>query len=120
MNVNGHAVASVEEAEDSFVPVRLWEIQSWDEETLDHFQGFHFKPPIYRKISARVETSDSSVEAFFYVLTDPYASFGIPSPSYCDSMLRGYRECRFELEPLRRALLLSGYEYPKLVNDGAN
>lgn len=108
--------ATVDDQDDVFVPVRLWKMEPWDEETLDHFEGRLLRPPIYRRENVIVETAKSAVEAFIYVLNETNAPYGVPLASYADSVMRGYRECGFDPEPIRLALRASGVEAETFLN----
>lgn len=110
LNRLAQTLVTVEDQDDVFVPVRLWKMEPWDEETLDHFEGRLLHPPIYRRENVIIETAETAVEAFIYVLNESNAPYGVPLVSYANSVMRGYRECGFDLEPIRQALLASGVE----------
>lgn len=94
------AVATVEPAEGSSVPVLLWEITPRDEEALDRYEGY---PHFYRKETVTVELGGKPVEAMVYIMNEG-PPLGIPSGYYLEVIIDGYTSAGFDPAVLERAV----------------
>ena len=74
----GGALATVVEDPSSQVFVLLYDVPSWDEETLDTWESIDLGS--FRKLRLRVQTLDGETLAWLYVL-DAYEG-GLPSAQY--------------------------------------
>jgi gamma-glutamylcyclotransferase (GGCT)/AIG2-like uncharacterized protein YtfP len=72
------ALATVVEDADDHVFVVLYDVPTWDEGSLDEWEGAEFG--VYHKIRVRIATLDGDVLAWMYVLND-YEG-GLPSARY--------------------------------------
>ncbi len=77
---------------DGEVPVGLFEVQEWDEEALDRYEGY---PVLYQKIEQSVQTEKGQVKGFVYVMRED-AEYGIPTGLYVKICLEGYEDFGFE------------------------
>lgn len=94
------AVATIEPSPDHSVPVLLWEISPGDEQHLDVYEGW---PRFYEKQDFPVEIGGEEVNAMAYVMT-PGHELGMPSATYLNTIMEGYRQAGFEFDPLIDAL----------------
>ncbi|WP_337402708.1 gamma-glutamylcyclotransferase family protein [Porcipelethomonas sp.] len=92
--------ATIEQNEESEVPVLLWELDSQDERFLDKYEGW---PKYYRKESITLELNGESVEAMIYIMNGdrPLES---PTAQYYDIIEQGYRENGLDTSYLETAL----------------
>ena len=91
---------TIEQNEESEVPVLLWELDSQDERFLDKYEGW---PKYYRKESITLELNGESVEAMVYIMNGdrPLES---PTAQYYDTIEQGYRENGLDTSYLETAL----------------
>ncbi len=91
---------TIEQNEESEVPVLLWELDSQDERFLDKYEGW---PKYYRKESITLELNGESVEAMIYIMNGdrPLES---PTAQYYDIIEQGYRENGLDTSYLETAL----------------
>lgn len=94
------AVATIEPSPEHSVPVLLWEISPGDEQHLDVYEGW---PRFYEKQHFPVEIGGEEVRAMAYVMT-PGHELGMPSATYLNTIMEGYRQAGFEFDPLIDAL----------------
>lgn len=94
------AVATIEPSPGHSVPVLLWEISPEDEQNLDVYEGW---PRFYEKQDFPVEIDGEEVNAMAYVMTSGH-ELGMPSATYLNTIMEGYRQAGFEFDPLIDAL----------------
>jgi len=105
---------TIEQAEDSTVPVVIWEVTADDEKALDRYEGF---PTFYYKKDIKVQYKGirtgrrRTVTAFAYIMHEERA-IGIPTAYYMRTCLEGYSTFRFD-----RMALLRAYEKCREVCD---
>lgn len=94
------AVATVEPCSGKQVPVGIWTISKQDERHLDRYEGF---PSFYTKKTLSISHNDKTYPAMIYVMNDGY-QYGMPSPSYYQTIKEGYGDCHFEVDILDDAV----------------
>lgn len=94
---------TIEKAENSKVPVALWEVSEVDERRLDVYEGY---PNFYYKTEMEVTVNCRKIKAFVYIMHEN-RSLGIPSSSYVRTCVQGYRDFGFDLKYLRLAFDIS-------------
>ena len=92
--------ATIEPCEGAETPVLLWEIDEFDEASLDRYEGF---PTFYQKEAVAVDTAKGTVEAMAYVM-DPSRPLGAPTDWYYGVLADAYGLFGFDRSILRRAL----------------
>lgn len=97
------AYLTIEKAENSSVPVAVWEITEDDEKRLDTYEGF---PNFYYKTEMEVTVNSRKIKAFVYIMHEN-RPLGIPSSHYVRTCVQGYRDLGFDLKHLRLAFDLS-------------
>jgi gamma-glutamylcyclotransferase (GGCT)/AIG2-like uncharacterized protein YtfP len=97
---NGGAVATVEKLKGSSVPVLLWRITPYDEETLDRYEGY---PHLYRKETVKVRFKGQWVSAMVYIMNDG-RPLGTPSRYYYEIIRQGYIDAGFDISVLNKAV----------------
>ena len=98
MPSNAHA--NVIPAEGYDVPVGVWEIDRYDEMSLDRYEGV--RGGYYTKEIMQVEVHGKLVDALIYIMT-PH-DYGVPSDSYLRTVARGYRDFNFDVRILNSAV----------------
>lgn len=78
-------VATIVPKEDAQVPVLIWEIDQYDECSLDRYEGF---PNCYRKEVFPIEVGGKTVEAMAYIMN--HGQIEPPSQPYLRGILAGY------------------------------
>lgn len=102
-----HAYATIEKNPDGNVDVLLWEIDSQNENSLDHYEGY---PHFYTKEVVNVKTLDNrEIEGMVYVM-NPKFEVGLPSHTYFMTVLEGYMDNGMDVEPLMQALAKSSIQ----------
>ncbi|MEI6132429.1 MAG: gamma-glutamylcyclotransferase family protein [Bacillota bacterium] len=96
----GGAVATVEKAKGTAVPVLVWQLQPSDEVALDRYEGF---PSFYRKETAKVRLGKDWTEVMVYIMNDGRA-LGAPSRYYFEVIKQGYESAGFDTEILNKAV----------------
>lgn len=104
------AVATIEPAKGSSVPVLVWEISKQDERNLDIYEGF---PRFYVKKDYQIELEGKTVTAMAYIMTPGHVE-GIPSRYYFNVIAEGYREFGFDLAFLQKS---AGVSYDRSVSN---
>lgn len=96
--------ATIEEKEDSSVPVLVWKISGKDEKSLDRYEGY---PTCYKKkqLDAYINTGET-ITGIVYVL-DKEKSLGKPKDGYYNLIRQAYEELGFDMNILKRALEIS-------------
>ena len=101
---------TIEQDEDSVVPVAVWEVSEQDEKNLDRYEGY---PDLYYKkeLSVMMREKDSgqsrSVKAFVYIMHED-RRHGCPSESYLMRCREGYGAFGFDT-----AFLDEAYEFSR-------
>lgn len=94
---------TIEKAENSKVPVAVWEVSETDERRLDAYEGF---PTFYYKTEMTVTVKHRKIKAFVYIMHED-RKLAIPSSAYVRTCVQGYRDFDFELKYLRLAFDIS-------------
>lgn len=102
-----HAYATITPKEGSSVPVAVWKISPQDERNLDVYEGY---PRHYFKEQVAVDIGGMKVEAMVYRM-NLEAKFGLPSSSYYQTVLQGYRSCGLDTDVLAEALKISAHAF---------
>ncbi len=92
-------VATIVPKEGARVPILLWQIDEYDEQNLDRYEGF---PNLYRKEELEVEVNGSVVKGMAYVMNGGQTY--LPSAEYYISILEGYEDNGLDTEYLAEAL----------------
>jgi gamma-glutamylcyclotransferase (GGCT)/AIG2-like uncharacterized protein YtfP len=82
-----NGVADIERREGARTQGALWRISDRDLERLDAYEGY---PGLYRRELVTVRIGEGEVVALTYVMNDDYV--GLPSPSYHETIKRGYEQ----------------------------
>lgn len=82
------------------VPVLIWEIDQYDEMSLDRYEGV--RGGYYTKEYYTIEVNGELKEALIYIMTP--RPFGIPMDGYLQIIANGYREFRFPAAILNEAV----------------
>lgn len=98
------AVATVEPCAGSSVPIMLWTISERDEAALDRYEGYPF---FYDKRQMSFIVDSEEIGAMVYIMT-PGHSAGLPTLSYYNTIIQGYKDCGLE-----RAVLAKAHERSK-------
>lgn len=93
----GCAVATVEQANGSQVPVLVWRLQPQDEAALDRYEGW---PHLYRKETLQITVNGKKVSAMIYIMNEQRYPYGAPSDHYLNTVLEGYKAAGFDTVPL--------------------
>lgn len=101
------AFATISQKEGSSVPIAVWEINPSDEKSLDRYEGY---PNHYYKEDVSVKIGDSEVDAMVYIM-NPKMRFGLPSITYYDTVMQGYKDCGLDKTFLETALKESTQAY---------
>lgn len=98
----GSAVATIEEAKGSSVPVLVWKIRQNDEKSLDIYEGY---PHLYRKEIIDVEVNGKQYSGMVYIMNENSTfSYSHPSPFYVRTIAEGYRTCGLDPQMLYDAI----------------
>lgn len=90
------------------VPVALWEIDEEVEKKLDEYEEY---PTLYSKCDIKVNTDKGLVDAFAYIMNEPYSEKpAMPEKWYVDVVEKGYELRSFDKEPFIEAVEEIGYE----------
>jgi len=98
--VNANALATIEKAKGSSVPVLIWEITPQDEAALDRWIGV---PELYRRTAIKVRLDGALLDALIYILNSGKPQ-NKPSAFYYSTLLEGYRAAGFDAEILKAAV----------------
>jgi gamma-glutamylcyclotransferase (GGCT)/AIG2-like uncharacterized protein YtfP len=82
-----NGVADIERREGTRTHGAVWRISDRDLERLDAYEGY---PGLYRRELVPVRIGEAKVVALTYVMNDDYV--GLPSPSYYETIKRGYEQ----------------------------
>lgn len=92
--------ATIEQKEESKVPVLIWEIGEMDERRLDYYEGY---PKFYYKKMLEVQIKGKVKRAMVYIM-DAQRKIGIPSAGYYKTLEQAYGRFGFEKTVLKQAL----------------
>lgn len=95
------AVATIEREVGGKVPVLVWKIQSQDELSLDHYEGW---PYLYRKETLRLTVDGYRIYAMAYIMNERNRPYGTPSDYYLDTIWMGYLSAGFDTRILQNAV----------------
>ncbi|MCM1506966.1 MAG: gamma-glutamylcyclotransferase [Ruminococcus flavefaciens] len=101
------AYLTIEKAENSSVPVAVWEVTDDDEKRLDIYEGC---PTFYYKTEMEVTVNRRKINAFVYIMHED-RPIGIPSSQYVRTCSVGYSDFGFSLKYLENALNISERRY---------
>ncbi len=96
---------TIEENEDSYAPVLIWQVDEQDEANLDRYEGFpDFYYKKYIKVSYKgIRTGKRrTVTAFAYIMHED-RPIGIPTVHYLRTCLEGYNTFHFDEKFLKEA-----------------
>ena len=82
--------ATIERAEDSCVPVLVWEIAASDERNLDHYEGFphfYYKDVVSVRMDPGEDDTDNLAEGGHTGNADTDKEYGEAEPEYIDAMV---------------------------------
>jgi gamma-glutamylcyclotransferase (GGCT)/AIG2-like uncharacterized protein YtfP len=96
-------VATIERKRGSSVPVLLWEITEKCEKSLDRYEGH---PHLYRKKRLAVNLDGDELFAMAYVMNEG-PPLAMPDVHYYTTILEGYRDCGFDENVLKQAVMES-------------
>lgn len=113
-NGSGNGVATILPEEGSYVDGVLWQISEWDEQYLDHYEGF---PNLYEKESVTVINQDGQKqEVMTYTMNSPYKDIpALPSDAYLMGILFGCLQHKISREPVLEAVRRTQQELPQKV-----
>ena len=96
---------TIEAKEGAQVPVAVWEVSDEDEKRLDRYEGF---PTFYYKKELEITFTGIKTgkkrkrKCFVYIMHED-RPIGIPSRSYVETCIEGYRDFGFNLKYLKDA-----------------
>ena len=96
---------TIEAQEGAQVPVAVWEVSDEDEKRLDRYEGF---PTFYYKKELEltfigIKTGKKRKRKCFVYIMHEDRPIGIPSRSYVETCIEGYRDFGFNLKYLKDA-----------------
>ena len=100
---------TIEPKQGSCVPVAVWSISADDEARLDLYEGY---PDFYYKSEFKLNVTNirphlvEGMDAFAYIMNEN-RNIGIPSRSYLQTCVEGYRNFGFDITYLTNAYLYS-------------
>jgi len=101
-NARGNGVATIAPRKRCKVPGLLWKLTPACEKSLDCYEGF---PRLYDKESVTVrDVQGRELTVMAYVMTDLCREPTLPSSSYYNGIMQGYRQNGLPVAALRRAL----------------
>ena len=101
---------TIEEAPGMEVPVGVWEVSDRDELALDRYEGypgFYYKKELTLPIEGIRSGKVRMRDAFVYIMHEE-RSLGVPTPSYLQTCLTGYKH--FGFDPMH---LFEAYAYSR-------
>lgn len=96
----GNSHATIEPAKNQVVPVVIWTIPPWDEESLDVYEGF---PSYYFKQNMEVNLKGKKIDAMVYIMTKG-KPLGLPSSYYYGIIKDGYESANLDCNILNEAV----------------
>ena len=97
---NQNGFLTIEQREQSMVPLGIYEINVYDEYQLDTYEGY---PSLYRKEKIRVLLNGEPIEGIIYIM-NPIYSYAIPRMDYLQVFTEGYKQLGFNRAILSNAL----------------
>lgn len=100
---------TIEKAENSAVPVAVWEVSEADERWLDVYEGypnFYYKTEMELPVELLGKGETKTLTAFVYIMHED-RPLGIPSSAYVRTCVQGCRDFGFDLKYLRLAFDIS-------------
>jgi gamma-glutamylcyclotransferase (GGCT)/AIG2-like uncharacterized protein YtfP len=94
-------VATIEMKRGSSVPALLWEITEKCEKALDRYEGH---PHLYRKKRLLVDLDGYELVAMAYIMNEG-PPLAMPDAYYYATILEGYRDCAFDEDILKQAVM---------------
>lgn len=99
---------TIERCEGSVVPIGVWKVEDSDEKRLDAYEGY---PSFYYKKELEIEFTSLRnlkvhAKVFVYIMHEERI-IGIPSKTYVQTCLEGYRNFGFDIKHLEDALKIS-------------
>ncbi len=104
-------VATIVPKKGAQVPILVWEIDGCDEHSLDRYEGF---PTLYRKELFEMRIGGRKKECMAYLMNA--GQEGAPSPSYLETIKRGYEQNGLDTSYLYDAVKRA-METPKIQID---
>ncbi len=99
-SIDNYAYLTIEPHEDSFVPLGLFELTSFDIYSLDSYEGY---PSFYSKVYVPINVDGRNKEALIYVMNDNF-DYHLPSIQYIKTCMDGYKDFGFNTDILKKAL----------------
>jgi len=97
---------TIEPKAGAMVPVGVWEVTERDEAALDRYEGypsFYYKKDLKIKVTGIKTGRESIKDTFVYIMHED-REFGIPTQSYVETCVAGYKAFGFDEEFLMEAL----------------
>lgn len=96
---------TIEAKEGAQVPVAVWEVSEEDEKRLDRYEGFptfYYKKELELTFTGIKTGKKRKRKCFVYIMHED-RPIGIPSRSYVETCIEGYRDFGFNLKYLKDA-----------------
>ena len=96
---------TIEAQEGALVPVAVWEVSEEDEKRLDRYEGFptfYYKKELELTFTGIKTGKKRKRKCFAYIMHED-RPIGIPSRSYVETCIEGYRDFGFNLKYLKDA-----------------
>ena len=96
---------TIEAQEGAQVPVAVWEVSEEDEKRLDRYEGFptfYYKKELELTFTGIKTGKKRKRKCFVYIMHED-RPIGIPSRSYVETCIEGYRDFGFNLKYLKDA-----------------
>lgn len=96
---------TIEPQEGAQVPVAVWEVSEEDEKRLDRYEGFptfYYKKELELTFTGIKTGKKRKRKCFAYIMHED-RPIGIPSRSYVETCIEGYRDFGFNLKYLKDA-----------------
>jgi gamma-glutamylcyclotransferase (GGCT)/AIG2-like uncharacterized protein YtfP len=97
---NNIGFLTIEEVENSIVPLGIFEITEFDEHNLDWYEGY---PNFYHKEYLDIIVNDNKEKALIYIMNPNY-SYALPSMEYLKNCIEGYNDFGFNKKILEQAI----------------
>lgn len=97
---------TIEPQEGASVPVAAWQVTEADEKALDRYEGFpsfYYKKELTLPIKGIKSGKARRRRGFVYIMREDRLP-GLPSESYVETCIEGYRAFGFDPDLLRRAI----------------
>ena len=91
---------TIEPRKGASVPVAVWAVTERDLAALDRYEGY---PSFYYKQAFTLPVNGKQRRCFAYIMHED-RPFGMPSKSYVQACLEGYRAFQFDEKILKRAI----------------